>query len=293
MAVSDDRAAESLSHFAFAAGDLVLADRNFAKAPQLLGVLQQGADFAVRCTPQYLKLRTPEGQPFDLLAALRATSELAPLSFAVEVCDAKSGQTCKAWIHGRRLSDEQSQRARRKAKRQAKCAGKTIKEETLFLCQWVLVLTSVAPEQLSAEVILELYRVRWQIELLIKRYKSLLGAAQLRARRDGALAEVWLWGKLLYAVLVERLAMRRCGNEWTQMQRERRATEKVNSLWWRLWHMLRWEVREAVLDTAAWAGVDWQAVLNGLSERRRKRKLQCLPAEVLQWLQVRPLAQPT
>lgn len=94
-----------------------------------------------------------------------------------------------------------------------------------------------------------------------------------------------MWGKLLYAVLVEKLAMRRCGNEWTQMKPERRAT------WWRIWQMLSLEVKQLILDTEAWGAMDWQAVWSGLSERRRKRKLQSLPAEVLKWLQESLLAQ--
>jgi hypothetical protein len=283
LQVTTCRPGESLARFEFAVGDLVLADRAFAKAPQLLWVLTQGADFVVRCTPQYLQLLDASGAPFDLLAALRASSELSPGSFAVEVCDAKTQQCFKAWIHARRLTDEQSNRARRKARRKAKSAGKTIKAETLFLCEWVLLLSSLEPAVMSAEVILQLYGVRWQVELLIKRLKSLLEAAKLRAHKEGALAEVWLWGKLLYAVLVEELAMKRCGNEGTQMKPERRAP------WWRIWQMLSMEVKPAMLDTTAWAGMDWQAVLSALSERRRKRKLQRLPDEVLKWLQVSPL----
>ena len=285
LQVTAYRQAESLSRFQFAGGDLVLADRGFAKAPQLLAVGQQGADFVVRCSPQYLKLLNTAGQPFDLIAALRAGSEASTMSLAVQVCDAKTGQTVNAWIHARRLSEPQINRARRKAKRKSKCAGKTIKAETLFLCEWVLVLTSIAPWQISGAVILELYGVRWQIELLIKRLKSLLGAGKLRARQEGELAEVWLWGKLLYAVVVEKLALKRCGKEWTQMREGRRAT------WWRIWDMLRLEVKELILDTRPWAELDWPGVLNAMSERRRKRKLQSLPDEVLKWQQEDGLAQ--
>jgi hypothetical protein len=285
LQVTSYRQGESLSHFRFAVGDLVLADRSFAKAPQLLAVRGQGADFVVRCTPQYLKLLNAARQPVDLIAALRASSELSRVSFAVTVWDGKSGQMVNAWIHGRRLSQQQINRARRKAKRKSKCAGKTIKAETWYLCEWVLVLTSIAPSQMSGEVILELYRVRWQIELLIKRLKSLLEAAKLRARQDGALAEVWLWGKMLYAVLVEKLALKRCGKEWTQMTAARRMS------WWRIWRMLSLEVKQLILDTRQWAGMDWQGVLSALSERRRKRKLQSLPPEVLKWLQENLLAQ--
>ena len=63
----------------------------------------------------------------------------------------------------------------------------------------MIVLTTVPPEELAAEVILDLYRVRWQVELVIKRYKSLLAAAEMRAKAGSPLAVVYLLGKLLLA----------------------------------------------------------------------------------------------
>ena len=51
---------------------------------------------------------------------------------------------------------------------------------------------------------MELYRLRWQIELTFKRLKSLLGLGQLPKRTDAS-ARAWLHGKLFAALLVERL----------------------------------------------------------------------------------------
>ena len=149
--------------------------------------------------------------------------------------------------------------------------------------KFYVVLTTVPPTDLSAEVVLELYRVRWQVELAIKRYKSLLDAANVRAKAGSPLAVVYLLGKLLFALLVERRAMARLGNEWTQMLHSRQAT------WWRVWKLIAKEFIAAILNTAAWKQWDWQAVLGALAERKRKRKLQVLPAAVGDWLRTSPL----
>jgi hypothetical protein len=87
-----------------------------------------------------------------------------------------------------------------------------------------------------------------------------------------------LWGKLLYAVIVERLAMKRCGSPWAQMHRARRAT------WWRVWQMLSKEIQEMILKTTAWSELDWQALKQSLCERRRQRRLRRLPDKVRKWL---------
>ena len=117
----------------------------------------------------------------------------------------------------------------------------------------------------------------------IKRYKSLLGAARVRAKRGSPLALVYLAGKLLFALLVERRAIARVGNEWTQMLTVRHA------MWWRLWKLIAQEVKAAVLDTTSWSGWDWHAVLRALAERKRNRQLQVLPVAVAEWLRTTPL----
>jgi hypothetical protein len=281
--VSDVHTGESLTRYQLGPGQVVLGDRAFAKAPALLATRASGAHVVVRMTPQYLKLWTQAGGAFDLVAALRAGGESPRRSFAVQVRDEQSGQTLPVWIHALHLTVQQCNRARRRAKRQARRRGRTPRAQTLFLSEWVLVLTTLPPEELGAEDILELYRIRWQVELVIKRYKSLLAAARVRAQQGSPLATVYLGGKLLFAVLVERRAIARLGNAWTQMLSVRQAT------WWRIWKLLAKEMTEAVLDTARWSAWDWHAVLRTLAERKRKRQLQVVPAAVADWLRTTPL----
>jgi len=75
----------------------------------------------------------------------------------------------------------------------------------------VLVLTHLPTTVLDTETVGELYRVRWQVELYIKRLKSLLQLDRLRARQGSELAEVYLYGKLLYFYFVTlAVALCRC-----------------------------------------------------------------------------------
>jgi Transposase DDE domain len=56
----------------------------------------------------------------------------------------------------------------------------------------------------STTEVLDLYRTRWQIELLFKRLKSLALIGHL-PKHDARSSRAWLYGKLLVALLTEKL----------------------------------------------------------------------------------------
>lgn len=73
---------------------------------------------------------------------------------------------------------------------------------TLEVAKYVLVFTTRCSG--SAAEVLELYRMRWQIELLFKRLKSLARLGHL-PKHDDRSSRAWLYGKLFVALLTEKL----------------------------------------------------------------------------------------
>ena len=68
-------------------------------------------------------------------------------------------------------------------KKKLKKKGRTPSDRQRVLCQWLVLITNLAADQFSLEEIFILYRVRWQIELLFKRWKSLAGLGRSRGHR--------------------------------------------------------------------------------------------------------------
>jgi IS4 transposase len=68
----------------------------------------------------------------------------------------------------------------------------------------IWVLTTLSEAQASDGQILELYRLRWQVELLFKRLKSLLHFDNLPSRQ-GPTARSWMLARLLAAALAQKL----------------------------------------------------------------------------------------
>lgn len=204
--LTDDKGAERLTRFAWQAGDIALGDRGYARPGDLAPVLDRGADLVVRTGWNSLRLLTPEGAPFDLFAALaKVKGNAASHLVLVDTRDPARPVLQLRLIIGR-LPPDKAEAARKKVIARAIKAGKKVDPRSLRAAAFVLLLTSL-PAQHSPEAILELYRLRWQIELLFKRFKSLLGLGDLPAKQRN-LARSWIFAKLILALLAEKAARR-------------------------------------------------------------------------------------
>jgi Transposase DDE domain len=281
LQLTDLKTGETLCNFSFGPGEVVLTDRGYSHRRGVAHLLDSGGQVITRYNPHHIPLQDAHGQSLDM-AALLADCQRDEMRTIEGFFRAPDGKRHHIWVHVYRLPEQAAADARRRCRRAGALGKYTPKERTLFLAEFVMVLTSIPPEVLSAETILELYRCRWQIELLFKRYKSLLDLDQARARAGSVLGQVWLHGKMLYACLIERRAKRRCGPEWTRLDKER-----CGSLW-RVWRLIRDELATVITLSQCWDLHAWPAALTALAEGRRKRRLQRLPQSVVLWLQKPP-----
>jgi hypothetical protein len=202
--LTDDSGAERLTRFEWQPGDIGVGDRGYARPGDLAPVLDSGADLVVRTGWNSLRLLTPQGKPFDLFAALaKVKSNAASRTVLVDTRDPARPSLKLRLIIGR-LPPEKAEIARKKVIARALKAGKKVDPRSLQAAEFVLLLTSL-PEEHTPEAILELYRLRWQIELLFKRFKSLLGLGELPAKEPN-LARSWIFAKLILALLAEKTA---------------------------------------------------------------------------------------
>ncbi len=139
----------------------------------------------------------------------------------------------------------------------------------------MLVFTTLTPVVLSPQTIMALSRGRWHVEIAIKRWKSVLDVDALRAKANSPLAEVWLQGKLRYALMLERRMRRQLGDSWGWLDRERVGP------WWRVWGLLKDERAPRMTGALFWKEDAWAACLKVLMERPRRRTLQQLPPEAI------------
>lgn len=117
----------------------------------------------------------------------------------------------KVWIHSTRkvpcrliawrVPEETANRRRQKLIQETVSrTGKRPSEERLAWCDWMILVTNVPEERISVRGAAVLYRSRWQIELLFKRWKSQGRVAELTGR-TATHQMVRLWSRLIAAVL--------------------------------------------------------------------------------------------
>ena len=208
LQLTDVHGAENLQRLTYAPGDVALGDRYYARPRDLRPVLDAGADFIVRTGWNSLRLLKPDGELFDLFAALAAQTEQEG-EVLVRVYEGRAvAVDAKPLILRliiRRKDPEQALAEQKRLLKDAKKRGKQPDPRSLEAAKYILLLTSLPVEMFSAAEVLALYRFRWQIELAIKRMKSLAGLARLPAKKP-ELAQAWIYARLIVAILAEQIA---------------------------------------------------------------------------------------
>ena len=200
LTLTDASTAEGLSCVAVSPGDVIMADRGYARVRNFTHVHASGGDFITRIGWRSVKLFDGQGVPFDPLAGLPAAG--------VEVAEhdvwiGSGGVPARLVIQ--RIPPEQVERQHTRLRRKASKKGQKTDPRTQLAAGFLMVLTSLPAALYPASQIAALYRLRWQIELAFKRLKSLGGFGDLPAS-DPALARAWLLAQLIVAVMVETLA---------------------------------------------------------------------------------------
>ncbi len=193
---------ESFAQYPMAAKDFVIADRGYSTASGIEYVEQAGAYVMVRVNTAALPIFARNNRRFPLLERLRTlkkTGKVREWKVLIHGEDANiAGRLCAI-----RKSEHAIDRARRKLHRRASKNGTTLKEETLEYAKYVFVFSTFPEDSFSAAEIMDWYRLRWQIELVFKRLKSLAQLGHL-PKYDDQSSRAWLYGKLFVALLTQK-----------------------------------------------------------------------------------------
>jgi len=148
-------------------GSLRLADANYWSLAEFQAMGEAGCYWLSRFKVQ-TALFTPDGRQWNLVELLQNQMQ-DTLDLTVHL-----GVSYRLPVRlvAQRVPPQVAEQRRRRIRAEARRRGKTLSHTQLFLADWLVFVTNVPPELLSFSEIFVVVRVRWQIELLFKLWKS-------------------------------------------------------------------------------------------------------------------------
>ena len=205
---------ESLRQFPMAHGEHILADRGYCHASGIHFVAEQNSYVAVRLNPDGIVLQTPSGDPFNLLQKLKPLQQSGQIAAWNALVPYEKRPPVSVRISAVRKSKIAIALAHKQLRRKTSKQGSELQPETLIYAEYVMVLTTFPEREFPARLVLELYRLRWQIDLVFKRFKQIAQLGHL-PKQDPESAKAWLYGKLFVALLTDKdLAQARALSPW-------------------------------------------------------------------------------
>jgi hypothetical protein len=171
--VTDQQEGETLDRIPVVKGEIRIADRAYLQPDRMAKVIEAGADVVIRAGWKSAGWIDEAGNATDVVAELRnATADLVDRPIWIK---RKGGSPLAVRLVAIRKPPQAAEEARRKARREAQRGGHTVSKQTLDAADWVILITSLKPEDFTTADVIALYRLRWRIELGFKRLKSLIG----------------------------------------------------------------------------------------------------------------------
>lgn len=148
-------------------GGVRIADLGFFDLRRLAELDRRGVFWITRIQP-HTALYDEEGQRRDVARLMRGAK--GPLDRRVRI-GARERMACRLIVM--RAPASVVRKRRQRLEKEAERRSRPVSQQQYDWCRWTVVVTNIPPEQLSIHEALALLKMRWQIELLFKRWKSL------------------------------------------------------------------------------------------------------------------------
>ena len=187
--LTDEETGEKMENFKkIGCGDIIVGDRMYGTIKSIEYTTSKGADYVFRLKTDAFNLYDEGGKLVDMKKKIRRMRESAYKQFHLYYKFHGELKPVHICIY-------------RKNETEIKESSWDTSENAKFYGNYIVVATSLYE---SVEKILELYRLRWQIELLFKRLKSIFNLDELKAKTEKSI-RVWFYSKLLLAAICETL----------------------------------------------------------------------------------------
>jgi hypothetical protein len=203
--ITTQKIGEKLCNFGIKPHMLVIADPIYSTINSMSHCLENRADFILRLRKNGFRILDENGKKLNLTNILRNFNDHQVAEISGFFRD-KAGNPVPVRICAKRKTQEQIEKTWKRMKHKESSNNFTYSADAKLMNEYIIVVTSL-PQNITAEQIMETYRLRWQIEICFKSFKSLLDFGEL-PKKTAASTMAWLNGKLMSALLVESVMAR-------------------------------------------------------------------------------------
>jgi hypothetical protein len=180
--------------------ELHIRDMGFITMPYLSKIVTEEAFFLNRLPALWKPVQCSTGKTIDWKARYREMQNNRENRFETRVTIGKGKNAFSCRLIAVPVPEQVWAQRIRKAQLQAKGHGWTLSDEYKERCRFSVFITNVSEKTLKTNDVVQLYRLRWQIELVFKTWKSLLGVHHVKAVKKERL-ECQLIAKFIWILL--------------------------------------------------------------------------------------------
>ena len=199
------------------AGDIVIRDLGYFNLKVFKQIDMNNAFYLSRMLSHVkVFLNLDEKEPIDLANHFHKHYRKQQV---IDITVYIGAEKLKTRLVAYRMPKDEINKRLREANKRARATGRTLSHAKKTLLKFSLFITNAPCERLSTNIIGTVYRLRWEIELIFKQWKSLLKIDVLKGINKHRI-ECLMWGRLCMVLLVSmicghfmNLANRLCSSE--------------------------------------------------------------------------------
>jgi Transposase DDE domain len=181
-------------------GELHIRDLGFITMEYQARVIREQAFFLNRLHPQWKPVEYSTAKPIDWKALYRKMECGTIGHFETMVTIGKDKHVFNCRMIAVAVPEQIWAERIREAEKKHKSMGKSISDEYRIRCRFNVFITNSDEKDIKAADIIQLYRLRWQIELIFKNWKSLLDIHKVKRVKKERL-ECQLIAKFIWILL--------------------------------------------------------------------------------------------
>lgn len=157
--------------------------------------------------------------------------------------------------------------------------------KSLVLCTWSIFITNTGEEKLPYKMIHNIYRIRWNVELIFKAWKSILNIHKSNVNENQNRVKMELYAKLIFAVVIQKIYQKISPEFWKN--KEELSLYKIMDLFIRNTSLIASKLSQSIYKFAKIMKTITQKAIKTcikIHQKSRKTSLQMIDEDIIEYI---------